>query len=110
MIEIRSLLDDIEVDIAANCRLFSRVRKDAGVWRLASLDCIYEKDRLAATNPSVRLEIDEDRLRTYRPSYRFLCYTTHAVGRSPRLDLPGDDRPDLVANLYAEAEMWLMAA
>ena len=88
--------------------MFSRVRRDDGVWRLASLDVIYEKDMLAPENPSDQLMIDREELQRYRPSYRFLCYTLHSTGRSVDPTLPSDDRPDLVAALYAGAENWLM--
>jgi hypothetical protein len=108
IIETRTRYNGIEVDTSANCRLFSRVRKDEGVWRLASLDVIYEKDRLAPVNPSDQLTIDREELQRYRPSYRFLCYTLQSIGREIDPTLPGDDRPDLVAALYAEAEDWLI--
>ena len=108
VIEVRTLFGDIEVDITANCRLLSRVRKDDGIWRLASLDAIYEKDMLVPVNPSDRLEINREELRQYRSSYRFLCYTNQHMGRSVNPNLPGDDRPDTVAALYSEAEDWLM--
>jgi hypothetical protein len=47
-----------------------RVRRDDGIWRLASLDVIYEKDMLAPVNPSDQLMINREELRQYRPSYR----------------------------------------
>ncbi|HYY89658.1 MAG TPA: hypothetical protein VFA49_12745 [Chloroflexota bacterium] len=46
----------------------------------------------------------------FRPSYRFICYNLHLLGRSINSDLRGDDRPELVAALYAEADAWLSAA
>jgi len=108
VIETRTLYGDIEVDTTANCRLFSRVRRDDGVWRLASLDVIYEKDMLAPVNPSDHLTINREELQRYRPSYRFLYYTLHSIGCSVDPNLPGDDQPDLVEALYAKAEDWLM--
>ncbi len=108
VIETRTRYGDMEVDTAANCRLFSRVRRDDGVWRLASLDVIYEKDMLAPVNPSDHLMINREELQQYRPSYRFLCYILHSIGRVINPLLAGDDRPDLVNALYAEAEDWLM--
>ena len=107
VIETRTRLGDIEIDTTASCRLLNKVRRDDGVWRLASLDVIYEKDSLAPVNPSDHLTIDSETLRTYRPSYRFLCYTLRSIGRSVDPTLAGDDRPELVAALYAEAEDWL---
>ena len=108
VIETRTRFGDMEVDTAAHCRLFSRVRRDEGVWRLASLDVIYEKDMIAPVNPSDQLTIDREELQSYRPSYRFLCYTLQSIGRKIDPTLPGDDRPDLVAALYTEAEDWLI--
>jgi hypothetical protein len=109
VIETRTLLrEEIEIDTTAHCRLLNRVRRDDGVWRLASLDVIYEKDALAPVNPSDHLEIDRAELQEYRPSYRFLCYTLHSIGRTVDATLPGDDRPDLISALYTEAEDWLL--
>ena len=107
IIETRTRFGDVEVDTAAHCRLLSRARKDGGTWRLASLDCIYEKDMIHPVDPSQRLEIDRERLQTYRPSYRWLCYNLEMLGRPTNADLPGDDRQDLVEGLYREADEWL---
>ena len=107
VIEARGRLGEIEIDTTTSCRLLNKVRRDDGVWRLASLDAIYEKDTIAPVNPSDPLTIDSELLRTYRPSYRFLCYVLQSVGRSADQTLAGDDRPDLVAALYADAEAWL---
>ena len=108
VIETRTRYSGIEVDTSANCRLFSRVRRDDGIWRLMSLDVIYEKDRLVPVNPSDQLMINREELQSYRPSYRFLCCTLNSIGRKIDPMLPGDDRPELIAALYTEAEDWLM--
>ena len=63
---------------------------------------------LAPVNPSDQLKINREELQRYCPSYRFLCYNLQSIGREIDPTLPGDDRPDLVAALYAEAEDWLM--
>jgi hypothetical protein len=42
-------------------------------------------------------------LATFCPSYRFICYTVSLLGRPIDPELPGDDRPDLVRDLYAKA-------
>ncbi len=110
LIETRVMWGEIEVDTAASCRLLSRLRKDDGIWRLASLDCIYEKDTVKAVDPSKTIPIDSNLLATFRPSYRFICYNLHTVGRKINNDLPGDDRKDLTAKLYSEAREWLDSA
>jgi hypothetical protein len=107
LIETRTRFGDVEVDTTSHCRLLSRVRRDDGVWRLASLDVIYEKDTLAPANPGDHLDISCEELQGYRPSYRFICYTLHRAGRPINPNLAGDDRTDLVRALSAEAEEWL---
>jgi hypothetical protein len=89
-------------------RLLSRIRRDDGVWRVASVDVIYEKGMIAPVNPSDHLDIDREELQRYRPSYRFLCYTLERIGRSITPRLPSDDRPGLIAALYAQADDWLL--
>ncbi|MFL5591859.1 MAG: hypothetical protein ACJ8DI_29995 [Ktedonobacteraceae bacterium] len=39
---------------------------------------------------------------------KFLCYNLQRLGQEIDPNLPGDDRPELDAALYAEAENWLM--
>lgn len=107
VIETRVRWGDVEVDTAANCRLLSMVRKDKGAWRIASLDCIYEKDMVRPVNPTDVLPIDATVLQTFRPSYRFISYNLHSLGRNINAHLPGDDQPELVNQLYAEADAWL---
>ncbi len=110
MLEIRMRVADIEVDTTAHMRLLSRVRRDQGIWRLASMEGIFEKDVLVPVNPAEQIFIDAEELRQYRPSYRFLCYLLSHMGRKQEInsDLPGDDKPELVTALYAEAEDWLL--
>jgi hypothetical protein len=110
MIEIRMCVAGVEVDTTAHMRLLSRVRRDQGIWRLASLEGIFEKDVLAPVNPAEQIFISSQELRQYRPSYQFLCYLLSHMGRKQEInpDLPGDDKPELVTALYAEAEDWLL--
>lgn len=108
MIEIRSKVGDIEVDIATSGRLYSRVIKEDGIWRLLTLDVIYEKDMISSVYPSDQLQIDKEELKKYRPSYQYLSYSQRLVGRTTDPNLPGDDRPDTVNTLYKEAEEWLL--
>jgi hypothetical protein len=108
LIETRASYGEIEIDVIASCRLFSRVRRDGGIWRLGSLDAIYEKDSFSFVNPLEQFPLDWQEIAGYRPSYRFLCYfNQHGFGRTVDPDLPGDDRPELVTALYTQAEVWL---
>jgi SnoaL-like domain len=107
LIETRTMIDNIEIDTEASIRMFSRVRKDAGIWRLASLTGIFEKDRMMPVNPSDELHLDRELLASFRPSYRFLSYVIHSYGHGINRNLPGDDRPETVIRLYDEASAWL---
>ncbi|MFB9628708.1 hypothetical protein [Nonomuraea helvata] len=105
--ELRVEVDGVLVDVVISVRLLSRVVRTASGWKLASLDAIYEKDAMAPVYPADRLAISRQDTAPYRRSYQFLTYS--ARGHLPA-DIPGDDRPDLVAALYDEAETWLRSA
>ena len=68
---------------------------------------MYIRDLLAACNPAEVPQIDVEKLKTYRPSYRHLSYILEAGGRPLRNDLPGVDRPEEVVRLRATERAWL---
>jgi hypothetical protein len=103
----RSVLHDVEVDMAQYCRFFSRVVRTPDGWRLASFDGIYHKDTIAPVNPGDTVPIDWDVLRDLRPSYRIWAYAISLKGYQIGQDELGDDRPDLLEPFYAAAERWL---
>ena len=107
VVETRTEQDGVEVDLFAYCRYVNRVRRAGGRWRLASVDCVCEKDTMRPVHPGDRIDIDAARLARYRPTYKFVSYNLASHGITPRDDLPGDDRPDLCRIVYAEAEAWL---
>jgi len=110
VVETRTDQDGIAVDLFVSCRYLNRLgRDDDGAWRLASIDCICEKDTVRAVDPGDMLKLDRELLDTYRPSYRFLSYNMHSHGMLPPADLPGDDRPDLCEDIYAAGRRWLRA-
>ena len=103
-LELRTEFDGVLIDLVSSVRLISRVSKTRSGWKLASMDAIYEKDQLAPVNPADTLVIDTETLSRYRSSYKFLAYCGR--GSLPD-DIPGDDRPDLTAPIYADAQAWL---
>ena len=107
VVETRTMQDGVEVDLFVYCRYINRLRRDADVWRLASVDTVREKDTMRPVDPGVILQLDPARLASYRPSYRFVSYNLESLGVAPQPDLPGDDRLDLLQPLYAAAENWL---
>ena len=106
-VQSRDMVGGVLTDLVAHCRFYSRVARTVDGWRLASFDCIYQRDELKAVNPTQALPIDWERLSKLRPSYCFLISIAEARGYRIDHELPGDDRPDLVAALYREGAAWL---
>lgn len=107
---IRPRIDGVECDVTSWCRFFSRVERREGEWRLSTFDSIYVKDRIDPVAPDAVLLLESAILAEGRRSYRHLTYLNLKSGYQVPDDLPGDDRPELVEALYAEAERWLRAA
>ncbi|HVV10637.1 nuclear transport factor 2 family protein [Amycolatopsis sp.] len=107
VIEMRTSLDGVEVDLASAARLNYRVERRGGRWLVVALDPVYERDTLAAAHPGVALAIGPADVAGYRPSYRFLSYVLSRRGYPIGEDLYGDDRPDEAARFYEEARTWL---
>jgi hypothetical protein len=67
---------------------------------------LSERDTLTAAVPGEQLRIDPNLLAPLRPSYRLGAYVFGLRGLTIDHELPGDDRPDQVAGLYADAFQW----
>ena len=100
-------LQDVPVTLSGYVRLLWRARRFEGTWLIAGLRSVYIRDLLQPCNGSDRLGLDEDELSRYRSSYRYLTHTLKVLGRNPRQDLPGMDRPEAVAALREAEEVWL---
>ena len=100
------IVDGDLYDRGGYARLLYRVIKENGTWKIAGLDCIYEKDYLYPVYPNGK-KIDSSEFENYRQSYQCMTYVFEQEGRPVKEDLPGDDRPDLVNKLYKEANAWL---
>ena len=103
----RSTIDGVEVDTIMYGRFFSRVRRTAEGWRLASFHGIYHKDVIMPVNPAQKLTFDWGELARFRPSYRIWAYMMSRRGYEVTGDELGDDRPDLLQTFYRAAEHWL---
>lgn len=104
---VRTVLNGAEVEAIAHSRLHERLKKRNGAWRIARMGIVYVRDQINLVNPSDRIEIDNAQLATYRPSYRFLSYFLALSGETPRMDLPGIDRPATVQPMLERDERWL---
>lgn len=107
-IHLRMRLHGVPADLTSLVRLLYRAERGPSGWRLRSLDCIYESDSIVPVPPAEPIDFDRDLLAGFRESYRFLAYhLARSRGRVPPDDLYGDDRPDDLRMLYAEAFEWL---
>ncbi|MCW6512021.1 nuclear transport factor 2 family protein [Lichenifustis flavocetrariae] len=102
-----SLLEGIEVSTTSYTRLLWRVQRSQGQWLIRGLRGIYIRDTLIPRDPNKVPKLDEEKLRGFRPSYRYLSYILTAGGSPAHNDLPGVDRPEIVAALRAGERAWL---
>jgi len=102
----RLTFDGIEFDTFQYCRFFSRVKKTADGWKLASFDSIYQRDQMQTVDPRDPLPVDWNVIKTLRPCYKFLAYTQLRRGYKVP-ELLGDDRPEMVQAFYAGERKWL---
>lgn len=107
VIEVRTLLGEVEADVCSYARLLYRAERREGRWLIVSIDPVYERDVVAPTVPGVELRVDSVSLADFRPSYRMIAYVLSARGYSIAADLYGDDQPEPVAGLYESAVAWL---
>lgn len=107
VIEFRGIIGGVEADCASYCRLLHKVERRAGVWKIKTLTCIYERDTLHPVIAGEMLQLDKERLAGFRKPYRFLAYVLSLAGNPIRDDLYGDDRPAPLQALYDEAFAWL---
>ena len=108
-IDSRLILDSVEADLESHARLIYRAAKasDNCEWKLVSLDCIYQRDTLRAAITGEHLVVDLELMKSYRSTYRCLSYALEKRGYPVNGDLPGDDRPEQVNQLYDDAFTWL---
>ena len=102
-----SQLGGIDVSITSYTRLLWRVQRLNGQWLIAGLRGIYIRDTLIPRNPNQVPKLDEEKLATFRTSYRYLSYMLTAAGWPAHGDLPGVDQPEGVAALRAGEREWL---
>ena len=90
-------------------RFYDFYEKREGRWGLVLRQPIYEKDRLDPVDPSAKLSLDQDLLKSYPEGYRHLAYLQHKIGYKVKTDMPGIEGLELDA-LYARGARWLSGA
>lgn len=109
MLSPRKVVNDCEVDMVSYARVFMRLKKLDGQWKIVYGDCIYERDELLPVAPDGKMPALPEAVKDYRESYRYLSYVLSIQGFESQQDLPGDDCPETVEGLYAETNQWMFA-
>lgn len=108
-IQWRTTIGGRPAELDSDIKMLFRAQKVAGAWQLVSLNGIYEKDMLLPVSPTNDMVVPTDEIATYRSSYANLTYVLRKDGQTVNPDLPGIDRPELVDELYQQAENWLLS-
>ncbi|TCC97328.1 bile acid 7-alpha dehydratase [Pedobacter frigidisoli] len=106
-IQVRINVDGNLLELQSEAKLIFRVQKINREWIIAGFEAIYEKDALVPVTPNSSITIPTEEISKFRPSYANLCYALSKEGHPVAQDLPGIDKPEMVAKLYEETEIWL---
>ncbi len=106
-IHLLGLVDDVEVTVIGQGRLYSRVERISEQWLVSGLRVAYLSDLMVPVNPSRAPRVDASELAQFRSSYRCISFLLSQYGIAPRQDLPGMDRPATIASLLEAEQAWL---
>lgn len=107
VIEVRTTVDGVLADLASYTRINYRCERRDDVWRVLSLDCVYERDTIAPVLPGATLRLPAGELDRFRPSYAVLAWHLDRRGYPIGGDLLGDDRPVERDAHYERTLAWL---
>ena len=102
----RAPVEGVICDVLCTGRFYDFFEKRDGRWGLVLRQPIYEKDRLDPVDPSAKLSLDQDVLKSFPEGYRHLAYLQRKIGYKVKTDMPGIEGPELDA-LYARGARWL---
>ena len=102
----RAVVEDVACDIVCTGRFYDFFEKRDGRWGLVLRQPIYEKDRLDPVDPSAKLALDQDLLKSFPEGYRHLAYLQSRIGYKVKPDMPGIEGPEL-DRLYVRGARWL---
>jgi SnoaL-like domain len=104
----RAPVDGVICDVVCTGRFYDFFEKRSGRWGLVLKRLVYEKDRLDPVDPSAKLSLDHDLLKSFPEGYRHLAYLQTKIGYKVKMDMAGLEGPELDA-LYAQGARWLEA-
>jgi SnoaL-like domain len=106
IIDLPAKLKGMDMNLSTYSRFLYRVERRDDKWGIVSFDAVYVRDELTPAIPGRSITIDMDELGSFRPSYRMLSYYLASQGYAADPNLPGEDRPELVDELYRELFEW----
>lgn len=107
MLSPRMSIQGCEMDMVSHVRIFARLERRGGAWRIVYGDCVYERDELIPVTPGATVPDLSSQVQGYRESYKNLSYVLSLQGLPAGDDLPGDDRPETVRKLYDGTSRWM---
>ncbi len=105
-IESYPTIDGVDCVLSTYARHLYRLQKFGAEWKIVKLDAIYERSEMFASTPGESVSIDPAELEGLRAPYRLLAWNLRRAGYEVSQDLPADDRPAQVAQMYSAAFAW----
>jgi SnoaL-like domain len=102
----RAPVEGVICDVVCTGRFYDFFEKRGNRWGLVLRQPIYEKDRLDPVDPSAKLVLDQNLLKSFPEGYRHLAYLQSKIGYKVKTDMPGIEGPEL-EKLYARGSGWL---
>lgn len=110
-IQFRTMLGEELVDLDSFMRLHYRLEKrEDGIWKICWFQGIHEKDILKSAFNDGKWAAPREEVQKYRPCFWNMMYRLHAFnadGGNAQDDSVGEDRPDLIQELYTYSSSWL---
>ena len=106
-IQIRCEVDGDTVDLSTHTRLHYRVEKRDGLWKIVTMDAVYEKDTMKSAFTDGTFHASREELARFRPTYANMMLRQVKYGGVPNGEMAGEDRPESVRKLYEESSRWL---
>ncbi len=83
--------NDVEYDLVSQARFISRLERVDSVWKMLSLEAIYERDAIHPVFPGAGEPISD--IGDGRASYKCLSWVLAQNGFAVDQNLPGSDKP-----------------
>jgi SnoaL-like domain len=106
IIDLPAELKGIEMNLSTYSRFLYRTERRDEKWGIVSFNAVYLRDELTPAIPGRSITIHLDEVKSFRPSYRMLSYYLASQGYAVDSNLAGEDRPELVEELYRELFDW----